>query len=423
MRAQIQTMICTLFLLQGLDLFSQCSCPNTASLNWNQIVWNDGNLSNDYDFIVPGAQTVNVDFNIHTNASGTFSAYGVNTPYEDGPGASGHWFNTGLDLGVIFDPASNQGQSPVYIDVTFSQEVTCLQFDISDIDISGINRRDRVTITGNNGSAIPLLTVVSSDPTVSVSINRADAIGGNSGANNDGAADPGTNNGNILVDFGDTPITSMRIVYAEISGQSNPAGRGIGLFGTFEFCPPTLLPVTLLNFTAKDSDRDCVPEIEWNVAEEINLDHYLLAFSKDGHDFSHLASIMPKDQPGIKNYLFETEEKMEGFFQLSEVTLDGTVNRLSISHFKPSCFKDHYSVLYPNPVPGQEIRWKLSALSDHTLSRLEIFDGYGNRIKDINYHQETETVMTTLPDLPNGLYTIQAEVGGERYFERISIVK
>ncbi|MCB0665763.1 MAG: T9SS type A sorting domain-containing protein [Saprospiraceae bacterium] len=423
MRAQIQTMICTLFLLQNYQLFSQCSCPTTASLNWNQVTWNDGDFSNDYDFVVPGAQTVNVDFNIHTNASGTFSAYGVSTPYEDGPGASGHWFNTGLDLGVIFDPNSNQGTSPVYIDVSFDQEVTCLKFDISDIDISGTNRRDRVTITGNNGSAIPLLTVVSQDPTVSVSINRADAIGGNSGANNNGGADPGTDNGNIMVDFGSTPITSIRITYSEISGQSNPAGRGIGLFGTFQFCPPTLLPVKLLDFTTKDADRDCAPEIEWNVAEEINLDHYQVAFSADGNNFNFLTTVMPSDDPGIKRYQFEAKEKMEGFFQLSEVALDGTVQALSISHFKPSCFKDFSSVLYPNPVPGREIRWKLGALSDQKIARLEIFDSYGNKVKNINYYQESQTVTTTLPDLPNGLYTIEADVDGERYFERLSIMR
>jgi hypothetical protein len=90
------------------------------------MTWNDGDFSNNYDVETSGALTVNVGFNIFTNSSGSFSDYGVTTPYEDGPGASGHYFNVGLDLGVIFNPSSNQGQSPVFIDVTFDQPVSCI---------------------------------------------------------------------------------------------------------------------------------------------------------------------------------------------------------------------------------------------------------------------------------------------------------
>lgn len=422
MIARIQTFILVIFLYQQ-DVSGQCSCAQTAALDWSQVVWNDGNFTNNYDIATSGSQTVNVSISISTSAEGTFNDYGVVTPYKDGPGASGHWFDTGLDLGVIFNPVAGQGTSPVYVNVIFDQEVTCLEFDISDIDISGSNRADEIRVTGNNGSVIPAISLVSTNPTVTISNNRASAIGDNSGANNNGSADPGTDNGNVRVNFGTTPITSIRIIYSEISGVNDPAGRGIGLFGTFAFCPPTLLPVKLRDYTTKDKDRDCLPEIRWSVAEEIYLDHYEVAFSNDGKEFAIMESVYPSNEPGIKNYQIESSIKGEGFYQLSEVTLGGEVNPIAISHFKPFCDIDYTSLVYPNPASGYEVRWKLGALKYKQMTEFKILDNYGNRVKDIEYYQEDGIISSNFPDLPSGIYVLETKIDGTVYHERLSILR
>ncbi|MEM7351133.1 MAG: hypothetical protein AAF657_10030 [Acidobacteriota bacterium] len=228
--------ICCVILLSPLLIAVPASAQ--ATLDWSMVTWDDGDLSNSYIL----GNGVEISITVSTTALGTFinATPLVETPYIDGVGHTQNLFGTELDLGVIFNPFPMQGMSPVLIDIGFSEAVTDLIFDISDIDYSvggggEDDRLDQVVVTSNAGD--PTLTpLMAGSATFTVAGNTATAISGQS-------ADPLTDNGTVRVTFPDG-VTDVTITYNEASGNNNPAGRGIGLLAMF-----TETPVDLQSFS------------------------------------------------------------------------------------------------------------------------------------------------------------------------------
>ena len=110
-----------------------------GQFSWDQVNWPDGQAVGRIKVgIVDSGDSVVLNLSISTAAQGSFQAFGVQTPYVDG---RRHWhFGIRDDLGIMFDPEPAQGASPVIIEATFSSPVSCLSFEISDIDVSGSKR-------------------------------------------------------------------------------------------------------------------------------------------------------------------------------------------------------------------------------------------------------------------------------------------
>lgn len=421
MRKLLSLAVFGLVVLCSTIAYSQCSCSRFMTVDWVNLSWNDGDLSNQYSLTAPGSIDFSFGIHVSTNASGSFANHGVRSPYKDGPGYSAHFFNTGLDLGVMFDPTQGQGQSPVYIDLSFESEVTCLTFVVSDID-EEINTTDQIVISGNSGRIRPSLFVVSRNPTVSISGITATALGGNSGSNRNGSASAGSDEGNIVVDFGNRAITDVRIEYREVSGKQNPPERGIGLFESLSFCPPALLPLTLIDFNVSDDNKDCLTEVKWRTADEQSIDHYQISFSEDGEVFKPIGRISPQPSQGIKEYIFQTITNVSGYFQLSEITIDGSITELRLSPFDPSCVKIENAQIYPNPISGPNVTWRLPAIEDQHTVQLDLIDMYGKEyLKNIPITLKNQKIDLVLPVLPKGIYLLSARIKGRYFQEKLMI--
>ena len=224
-----------------------------STLDWSDpgVVWNDGDLNNTYTI-----GDVDVTIDISTTAQGFWQFQyndGLLTPYEDGPTGSADQFGSQHDLGIIFNPFSGQGQSPVLIDLKFTEAgsgaagpakaVTDLSFEISDIDFSiGFpedDRIDQVVISSDAGD--PTLTAKTDPAIFTINGNTATGI---YGLNTQAPLD----NGTVIVDFGSLSVADVLIIYNEVSGNNDPLGRGIGVFGNFSFesAPPLPAPSAVL---------------------------------------------------------------------------------------------------------------------------------------------------------------------------------
>ncbi|MEM6796091.1 MAG: hypothetical protein AAF725_19105 [Acidobacteriota bacterium] len=216
-----------------------------AGLDWTAVTWNDGDFTNTYTM----GNGVDITIEVTPTALGTLDNlvdFGgtnilVSSPYVDGPGFTADIFGDSVDLGLIFNPASAQGASPIEILVTFSEPVSDLEFEISDLDWSAAGagedaRIDQVEITSPD--APPQLEAVSTLPSFDISMSTATA---RDGVN----VSPGSDEGTLRVFFNDE-VSSVLITYSEASGNDNPSSRGIGLIASL-----SQVPVELMSFSVE----------------------------------------------------------------------------------------------------------------------------------------------------------------------------
>ncbi|MDX1972029.1 MAG: choice-of-anchor A family protein [Candidatus Sumerlaeia bacterium] len=173
-----------------------------------------------------------------------------------------HVFYRKAFVSLIVNDGQQDGLDPVdQLDINyyfpFENGASNVRFLVYDVDDAG-QWIDRVTVTGvglNNTPVIPTVTALRGASTISLSGNQATGV--------DPASDTSTvlslaNAGNLLVDFGPTPIRSMRIYYENT--LFNPAGsQGIGFTNIlFEGCDAT--PGRIAGNVFRDTDNNGVQD-------------------------------------------------------------------------------------------------------------------------------------------------------------------
>ncbi|MCD8409984.1 gliding motility-associated C-terminal domain-containing protein [Tenacibaculum finnmarkense] len=198
-----------------------CNSPvwGTAPLTW---------IAKDDSGTIKLAGGIDMSIDITTTATGDLDAFGGTALNLSATGTG--TFGTLDDLAVLFDPAANQGASPVKIQIDFTKEMYNLNFKITDIDAGGFGfRMDKVTITSDEGN--PILTKVSeTSSSFTVVNNQATAIRY--------ATSDKDNKGTILVQVPDG-AKSITIIYEEVGTVSDPGVRGIGILGDLKYCLDT----------------------------------------------------------------------------------------------------------------------------------------------------------------------------------------
>ncbi|WP_239793977.1 beta strand repeat-containing protein, partial [Tenacibaculum finnmarkense] len=198
-----------------------CNSPvwGTAPLTW---------IAKDDSGTIKLAGGIDMSIDITTTATGDLDAFGGTALNLSATGTG--TFGTLDDLAVLFDPAANQGTSPVKIQIDFTKEMYNLNFKITDIDAGGFGFRiDKITITSDVGN--PILTKVSeTSSSFTVANNQATAIRY--------ATSDKDNKGTILVQVPDG-AKSITIIYEEEGTVSDPGVRGIGILGDLKYCLDT----------------------------------------------------------------------------------------------------------------------------------------------------------------------------------------
>lgn len=89
---------------------------------------------------------------------------------------------------------------------------------------------------------------------------------------------------------------------------------------------PLALPVTLMHFSAK-ALQDGYSSLAWKVADEINLSHYSIEHSADGHEFSEIAIKNPdigETKLRFYNHIHDKALLGDNYYRLRIVDLDGS---------------------------------------------------------------------------------------------------
>ena len=152
------------------------SCPDNSlnSIAWEKLVWRDGSRINSYRLPLPQSDdSVAISFRIMALDAGYFKSNELITPYVD-EGEDQH-FGLSNDIGLMYTGREGQGPQKVLVKAYFSKPLSCVSFEISDIDISG-HHWDEVVVYGNDSTILPELKVVGTDPVVTTFKNQAKAI-------------------------------------------------------------------------------------------------------------------------------------------------------------------------------------------------------------------------------------------------------
>lgn len=400
-----------------------CS-DDRGMLSWKRASWEDGQKEGLMRIpINDEGDSIAVRAHISTTAQGSFTAFGVQTPYVDG---DEHWyFGKGSDLGLMFDPDPGQGSSMVEAKLYFERPVSCLSFEISDIDASG-PRRDSVFVFANAQSTLPSLTPLSTLNTVVIKNFSAVASGYPAGPSRSGSSLEGQDAGTILVDFGDDVVESVTVRYMEASKTADPGGRGIGLFGNLTLSEAELEPMQVTSF-AIDKSEECQPILKWTTLREFNLDGYSVEYSYDGFNFGHAAQTHAKNSyTDTNNYdvLIPRGMNNQNYFRLKLNTPDGSEFLLKEQRVSgEDCFNLASVNVYPNPASKDHFFVEVGT-SRSQQTDIAIIDHAGKQVFSTKYmlKEGKNWLKVDSTYFAPGVYHLRFVSGDEIVTRKVSII-
>ena len=114
-----------------------------------------------------------------------------------------------------------------------------------------------------------------------------------------------------------------------------------------------VLPVSLLNFTAKNKEQSIL--LTWQTATEINTNFFNIERSFDGIHFNSIGKVKAVGNSNIiRNYKYndnDLSENGEIYYRLQAIDIDGTGSYSKIEKIKFTTSQIAFSV-YPNPAKG-----------------------------------------------------------------------
>lgn len=180
----------------------------------------------------------------------------------------------------------------------------------------------------------------------------------------------------------------------------------------FVFKNSASLPVTWVNVNAQ-WNSDAQAKVNWQVANAVNVDKYIVQYSKDGRVFTDACTVSATrassyycNVPANKN--------QKNYYRVKEVDVDGTVQYSKIVLLVGSG-ADNEIVLYPNPVSKV-----LNIQSGLNLREIVIIDGQGKSVAGYRMQGRPSTI--DVSKMNSGVYTlVLVESNGNRHYRKIVI--
>lgn len=378
--------------------------------------WSAGSLSGTATNI--GGTGINCTVNMSIQGNGSFVS-----PY---PRVNANNSNTGdfqvqsSGDAIEIDQNLNNRTSFSRTSFTFSSAVNNLVFSIADIDFPGGAPNwayaDVVTITGNgpNGIQYPVLTKYNNSAAIfNISGNSCIANTGTGGGNvsslNQGQP---AQNGTVIVNFGNNPITSITIDYGVIDNSSvanNPGLQAIAI-GNMSFLPVSGLPASFNRFTA--AWDNAVVSLKWQTASVINSGTITVERSRNGRDWEPVPGLSPETISG--QWMYTATDKNPytaiSYYRLKETTNEGIIYFSKTIAVTPGTPFVNRLQVFPNPATNGQVTLELNWYKAELL-QLSVYHPSGQLIfRQIVPHPGGERMMPlSLPNTSSGLYIIKVE--------------
>ena len=166
------------------------------------------------------------------------------------------------------------------------------------------------------------------------------------------------------------------------------------------------LPVTFLSFTAEKRGQKV--QLNWQVTNEINNDHYEVEQSVGSANFKNIGKIISRHGSGINNYeLTDINPSLDkvNFYRIKQVDKDGRFSYSPVRMIKFS--PNHILTISPNPAKDY-----IKIYSSQGDVNVEIFDASGHKM--ISRKLMIGDNRLDISRFTKGVYTIVADKNGSR---------
>jgi hypothetical protein len=204
-----------------------------------------------------------------------------------------------------------------------------------------------------------------------------------------------------------------------------PALSGVGALQArlmpigFDITP---LSVHLISFSARISGRNNL--LEWRVADEVNMNKYVVEYGQDGKLFETKGEVAAKSALGISEYQFlDMNENQKGnvaYYRLRMIENDGTSNYSNVISLQFKNTSNKVPFISPNPFnnylqvqlnPDKPGKMKLTIID--LVGRVSFFTSI-----DIQSGPQI-IALNGLSELHDGIYQLNITLNENSWFERV----
>ncbi len=153
----------------------------------------------------------------------------------------------------------------------------------------------------------------------------------------------------------------------------------------------TVLPVDFVSINA--TIKNCAAEVDWKVANQVNLKQYELESSTDGMNFT-TGKVVPVNNLNAYSAELPVSGNSTYFYRVKAVDLDGSYKFSAITSVKANCDgKQGAFMMYPNPVlKGKQVILS-STTNESTMYR--ILDMAGKTVQEGRFTGNTSFQINT----------------------------
>ena len=173
------------------------------------------------------------------------------------------------------------------------------------------------------------------------------------------------------------------------------------------FCPPFLLPIEIISFTATVTSERAV-QLKWVTASELNNDYFTIERSFDLQDWAHVEYVNGAGTSTERNnYSIIDEVSTHGniYYRLTQTDFDGTRVQYEVRTVEIEADQGEF-IIYPNPANDKAT---ISGSFDATIDQLQIIDLSGKDVtsKVVIEYVQNGKIELNLNELQPGMYIVR----------------
>ena len=181
--------------------------------------------------------------------------------------------------------------------------------------------------------------------------------------------------------------------------------------GLVTICHNSTLPLTLQSFAGKSEGNYNL--IQWNTADEINLEKFIVEKSVDGRNFFAIGEVAPTNNGNGKAYEFRDNNLLSNsifYYRLRILELGRNEKLSAIINLRRNGQSEKI-ILYPNPVIDN-----LLINSSSTIKKIEIINVAGNIVYTNKAVNLTNPI--SVKSFSSGLYILKVFTDSEIIIRR-----
>lgn len=311
----------------------------------------------------------------------------------------------------------NLSGNPVFTNVTLANNTAVNQTETTAMEIAG-------GTSEINNSIIYGTTTGTYTPQYSLIQGNADFDNGNINPssisetdifNNPSAGDYTLKSSSAVVNAGNNILfTGLDANTKDLAGNARVYNNGVIDLGAYEYQGnPAVLPVTLLNFTAKADGNQT--KLQWQTASELNNKGFEIYRSGEDGKFVKIGDVRANYHFSY-TFLDNTPLNGNNYYQLIQIDNDGKETDLDVRTVNFS-FASSYIQLYPNPTAD------LVTLSfaQSAFTQLQVIDINGRVLQESKLNATESSKQVSLGIYPLGTYIIK--LSGNEKTESRRVVK